>query len=178
MPNPARPDGRHGQAGHVQAVRLKPALSSGFTTATITTRHRPHTVPAMQTLDKSLEKRTKAAQRVLDTLDNWSQRLTGHISQKRLHQRSTYRANITVYIPNDDGAARIDDCRAECAWARNISCRGLSFLFDGLIRGNHVLVCLKNGRRLMWFKTEIVRMRLVHEGFWEYGVLFKGPAEI
>ncbi len=126
------------------------------------------------------EREEKLAERVLDMLDRWADRLNGHQDQKREFPRKRFRARVTVYIPETSGMA------GECAestsfqvWSRNLSQGGMSFVYRGHIKAEKIVVCLdpdKGGTH--WYQGVLVRKRLVHNDFWEYGVRFTGTAQI
>ena len=44
-------------------------------------------------------KQLKAAQRVLDTLDRWDERLNGDHAKHRKHSRNPFRSMVTVLVP-------------------------------------------------------------------------------
>jgi hypothetical protein len=122
------------------------------------------------------EKLNRAAQRVLDTLERWDERFDEHYGPQRKHLRQTFRGVIAVLIPPDQGPTAIEPLRFQ-AWARNISRSGLAFIHPVELRVSKVLICLdgqENGGS--WLQSEIVRARAVQDGFWEYGVSFKGRA--
>ncbi len=63
--------------------------------------------------------------------------------------------------------------------ARNISQGGLSFVYPGKLDVRRLLVSPSGpGSEHIWFRAEIVRMREVTEGFWEYGVGFRGRVDL
>ncbi len=126
------------------------------------------------------DRRHKAAQRVLDALDRWSERLEGRNSQKREHPRKPFRSTITIHLPEmEEADGRKIQAEVFQAWARNISCGGVSFIFHEQIKRKAFAIGLANGNGTkMWFLGEVTRARQVHEGFWEYGVRFLGRADM
>ena len=120
----------------------------------------------------------KRMDRVLDMLDWWSDRFTGHFVQKREHPRRRFRANISVYPQEEEGT--VGESRESTGFTvrtRNISGGGICFLYEEQIKGTELLLCLDpelGGSQ--WYKGTIVRKRPVHDGYWEYGVRFTGRA--
>jgi len=132
-----------------------------------------------QDADTIAERRNKAATRVLAALDRWSERLDGRSSQKRQFPRKQFRSMVTIYLPEEENVAgEMGDSDSFQAWSRNISCGGMSFIYHRQIKREKFVVCLNNGKGPMWFNAEVTRARQVHEGFWEYGVAFKGRAQM
>jgi hypothetical protein len=63
--------------------------------------------------------------------------------------------------------------------ARNISQGGLSFVYPGQLDMPRLLVSPSGpGSEHIWFRAEVVRVREVEDGFWEYGVSFRGRVEV
>jgi len=116
----------------------------------------------------------RAAGRVLDTLDRWSERLRGHYSQKRGQTRKPFRKKLTVYVPeNEQEAGEAEDNTILETWLRNVSRSGANFIYHEPIRADEVIVCVDLGKgNCTYFRSKIIRRRQVHEGFWEYGVKF------
>ena len=132
------------------------------------------------TTDKSAERESARAARVLDMLDQWSERLRGHCTQKREFPRRRFRARVAIYISESEGTAgESEQSQQFDVWSRNISQGGLGFIYEHIISAQRILVCLDadSGGR-MWYHGEIVRCRQVHDGFWEYGARFTGSAQI
>jgi len=122
----------------------------------------------------------RAAERVLDTLDRWSERLRGHHSQKRGQTRKSFRKKLTVYVPeNEQEAGEAEDNTILETWLRNVSRSGASFVYHEPIRADEVIVCLDLGKgNCTYFRSRITRRRQVHEGFWDYGVKFLERVEM
>jgi hypothetical protein len=133
----------------------------------------------IQDNDTIADRRNKIANRVLDALDRWSERLDGRSSQKRQYPRKPFRSTITIHLPEEENAAgEVGNSDSFQAWSRNLSCGGLSFIFHRQIKREKFVICLSNGKGPLWFNAEVTRARQVHEGFWEYGVAFKGRAQM
>lgn len=129
------------------------------------------------TIETEQDLRDRAALRVLDTLDRWSERLHGRSTQKRAYPRKPYRSMITVYLPDDrQTAGECSDSVTFQVWGRNLSCAGAGFVYDRQIKSEKIVLCLKTGSKPIWLNADVVRARQVHDGFWEYGVIFRGPA--
>lgn len=125
------------------------------------------------------DRRNKLAVRVLDALDRWSERLDGRAAQKRQYPRKPFRSLITIFLPEEDNiAGETGESDTFQAWSRNLSCGGMSFIYHRQIKRDKFIVCLNNGKGPMWFNAEVTRARQVHEGFWEYGIAFKGRAQM
>jgi PilZ domain len=122
----------------------------------------------------------KEALEVISMLDRWSDRLEGHYTQKRTSQRKSFRSRITIYIPSNDSlAGESEEATSFQAWARNISQSGLAFLYKGNIKLDKIIVCLDpDTKGIHWLNAEFVRIRQVHNDFWEYGVKFTGRQEM
>lgn len=122
----------------------------------------------------------RTAMRVLDALDRWSERLSGHHEQRRAFPRKSARSVITIYfieestIPNKAG----EKLTAQ-VWMRNLSRNGLSFIHERYLNLSKIIVCLDvTGSDPVGFHAEVVRSRQVHEGYWEYGVSLKERAKM
>ena len=126
------------------------------------------------------DKEGRMAARVLDILDRWDDRLSGHQNQKREHPRRKYRSRVTVYIPETDGmAGECVESTSFDVWSRNLSQSGMAFIYQGQIKTKKVVICLNpDTGGTHWFQAEIVRQRQVHNDYWEYGTRFTGPAQI
>lgn len=129
----------------------------------------------MSTLSAATEtKLMRTLTRVLDTLDKWDERLTDHYAPQRKHTRTGIRKPVSVRIPavGSDGQPlpiTVD------AWMRNVSSGGMSFICDARIEAERLLVGLRvEGAEETWYHAELRRAREVIEGFWEYGVAFRG----
>ena len=119
------------------------------------------------------------ATRVLDTLDRWSDRLQGHFTQKREFPRRRFRTKVTVYLDGNSGVGESAQSTSVDVWSRNISQGGLCFVYTDQIEAVDMIVCLDaQGDGRLWYSAEVVRSRPVHDGFWEFGIRFKGSAQI
>lgn len=117
------------------------------------------------------------ATRAMELLDRWADRLSGHHTQRRGYPRKTLRAQITIYVPEDNKiAGECNDSASFQAWTRNISSNGVSFLYSRYVKLETFIICLETGKRPIWFNAELIRCRQVHEGFWEYGARLTGRA--
>ena len=115
----------------------------------------------------------KALTRVLDTLDKSEERLSDHFSPQRRHARNDVRLPVEVRIPVAGALPIVVE-----AWMRNVSPGGLSFITQSQIEGKSILVGLKmDGVHESWFNAEVMRAREVVDGFWEYGVAFRGKLQ-
>jgi hypothetical protein len=122
------------------------------------------------------EQQNRTVQRVLDDLDRWDERLAQHYRRQRDHERKSYRALVTVLLPQESATATNQPTTFQ-AWARNISRGGLSFVHLQRLRQNKILICLNPAHGAdNWMNAEIVRARPIQEEFWEYGVRFLGRA--
>jgi len=128
----------------------------------------------MQLPTDSVNEHDRTADRVLDTLDRWSDRLRGHHSQKRGQRRKVKREKLTVYVPeNDQEAGEAEDNAILETWQRNVSRSGASFIYHEPIKSDEVIVCLEKDKGdCTYYQSRIVRRRQTHEGFWEFGVKF------
>ncbi|MEM7813179.1 MAG: PilZ domain-containing protein [Planctomycetota bacterium] len=116
----------------------------------------------------------RAAERVLDTLDQLELRMDAHFARQRQHQRAQFRGRATIRIP----APGAEPISFE-VYSRSLSQGGLSFICPQEIHAERLLVGLHlpNGE-CRWFHGVIMRSREVtDEEFWEYGVAFHGRAE-
>lgn len=115
--------------------------------------------------------RDRQALRVISMLKNWSDRLSGHVTQKRAHVRRDLATKLTIIIPESSQEAGESQDRSMVeVWTRNISQGGICFLSDGKLKTNTDTVIVSIGNKYM--ESEIVRNRQVHDGFWEYGLKF------
>jgi hypothetical protein len=119
---------------------------------------------------------SKEAQDVLDMLDRWDERLQGHLNKKRDKQRLKFRSRVTI-SPADgilhDSAETTSQSNCIDAIARNLSQAGIALISHKEIKERNVTICLNpatDGSHLL--HGEIMRIRQVHNNFWEYGVRF------
>ncbi|HLJ11917.1 MAG TPA: PilZ domain-containing protein [Planctomycetaceae bacterium] len=126
-------------------------------------------------------RQARAAQRVLDALDRADKRLIAHYSQHRDHARKKYRGIVTVLVPPEEFKPEdaIDEPVRFDAFARNISCSGLAFIYPGELRIRNLIVGLSpSPPQINWFTAEVVRTQRAQEGFWDYGVELTGRTEL
>jgi len=135
-----------------------------------TTTYQSATQPSVAPVDEY----DRTAERVLDTLDRWSDRLRGHHSQKRSQTRSTNRRKLTIYVPeNDQEAGEAEDNAILEVRQRDASRSGVGFIYHESIRADEIIVCIeKEAGDCTYYRSQIVRRRQTHEGFWYYGVQF------
>jgi len=141
---------------------------------------------------KVQEPSDKQALEVLEILDRWDERLQGHHSQMRNHERKKYRTKIAIYLSHNDqqnndqinndqinNDQTDDDCPQYLSvWCRNISQSGLSFIYHADLKWNHFIICLNpEAEETLWYHAEMTRSRQVHNGFWEFGVKLLNRAE-
>ncbi len=122
------------------------------------------------------ERQTKAALRVLDTLDRIDER-TGRVYEKqRKHRRNNFRGQVGLYLDDAQTLEEIDEGNVLIVWARAISQSGLSFIAPDRVTEQRCLlgISMPDGART-WFRSVVVRARDTNdEGFWEHGVAFEG----
>jgi hypothetical protein len=124
------------------------------------------------------DRQNRTLQRVLDDLDRCDERLALHYGRLRDHERRSYRALIWIVVPPNSTTEDDQPPVASPAWARNISCGGLSFVHLEQLRETKLLVCLNpTDAARNWQHAEIVRSRRTQDEFWEYGVRFQGRAQ-
>lgn len=131
-------------------------------------------------MDKTPEKLSKIATEVMDMLDRWSEKMSGHHTQKRQYHRVAYRTMMTLYIAyGDNVAGEAQESAAFTVWSRNISRGGVGFLYHGHLTHGKYLMCLDAEQKgELWFLVDIVRSRKVHDQFWEYGAKLLERASI
>jgi PilZ domain len=130
-------------------------------------------VKSARVLVPPANQRPDAAQ-VLDILTRWDRRMRGHQTQKREQERHEYTARMSLYhhdIKPRTGQEK--DTSPIDVWGRNVSARGIGFIYKGRIPAKRVILCLDPdlGAKT-WIQVEIVRSRQVHNDFWEYGAKF------
>lgn len=133
---------------------------------------------AMSTLSPSAAetKLMRTLTRVLDTLDKWDERLTDHYAPQRKHARTGIRKPVIVRIPVIGSDGQPQPITVD-AWMRNVSPGGMSFVCDAHIEAERILVAFRvDGVTETWYHAELKRAREVIEGYWEYGVAFRGKA--
>ena len=128
----------------------------------------------MQTLDY-----LDSVLQLLDELDEQTD--TGADNSDRQHERSPFRKEVTMLVPQSKGTPksefnlRINDRPVVIkTWSRNISRGGFGFIYLAQIVKPRLYFCLESpdwGRAL--FGAEVVRSRAIRGGFWEYGVKFR-----
>ena len=122
----------------------------------------------------------KVIQDTLDILDNWSNRLEGHCSQKRSAKRTKYRQLINIYVPNNEASAgEEDDFGMTVVVSRNLSRTGVSFLHSKILPADKIVVALSQDKEnCVYMEGIITRRRQVHNDLWEFGVQFIGRTEM
>ena len=124
---------------------------------------------------KESEMKSKTLE-TLDALDRWSDRFSGHCSQKRETERFEFRQPILIYVPDaehEEIEERIDDFGMTEGVARNLSQGGLSFIHPEYLPADRIVVALCHDRRqCVYIEGDIVRRRPIHNEFWEYGLKF------
>lgn len=131
----------------------------------------------------------RSAQRVMDSLDRQDERLNQHYSVQRKHQRHEVRTTAVVVLPpmpavdfaNNSAASPVAAVEAErlSVWVRNVSPTGMSFIYPQELQHKRVVVGLNpSPAATTWFHAEVMRVRKVIDGFWEYGVAFKERATL
>jgi len=129
--------------------------------------------------------RPSSSQRKLDEvqsiLDRWEERLKGHHGEDRRDARQRFRGEILVHVPTRQVRTAHQVVKgSHClrAWARNVSCNGISFLYSDKIDTVEVMICLNpQAKERQWYRGDIVRARKVQNDFWEYGVHLTGRVE-
>ncbi len=114
------------------------------------------------------------ARRLLDRLEQWENRLEGHFTQKRTHERLKARGRIAVVVPPPGSSpANLARGRRVEVWTRNVSQGGICFIANEPIPVDQLVLQLRfaDGTEHL-FLGQIVRRRQVDEHFWEYGVSF------
>jgi len=113
----------------------------------------------------------RLAERVLATLQSWSDRFSNHVTHRRSYVRRGCLVKTSTIIPGQEHPRKESGSNAPIAiWVRNISSNGIGFISYGPIRADDQAIIVKLGPKNML--CEIVRGRQVHEGFWEYGSRF------
>lgn len=116
--------------------------------------------------------RRAEAQEVIDILNRWDARMKGHQTQKRAHERVPISVRICIFYDRRRGSVEQEQ-PGLTVWARNVSPKGLGFVYKGRIEWKRVLLCLDpDSGGTTWMHAEIVRSRNVHNGFWDYGAQF------
>lgn len=118
------------------------------------------------------------AERVLQILARWDEKMQGHQTQRRSKERCTYPARMAVYHHGIKSRQSLTPDEAPITvWARNVSALGVGFIFRGRIPSKRVVLCLDpDAGGSTWLLVEIVRARQVHNEFWDYGAKFVGRA--
>lgn len=124
-----------------------------------------------------IDARRAEAQEVIDILNRWDARMNGHQTQKRAHERIPYSGRVCLFYAQRHGAAEPGQAGIS-VWARNISPKGIAFVYKGRIEWRRVLLCLDpDTNEATWMHAEIVRSRNVHNDFWDYGARFMRRAK-
>jgi hypothetical protein len=119
-----------------------------------------------------IDARRAEAQEVIDILNRWDARMNGHQTQKRNHERKPFASRICIYHAERHGAFEKEQ-EGIVVWARNVSAKGIAFIYKGRIEWKRILVCLDpDSGEATWMHAEIVRCRNVHNDFWDYGARF------
>lgn len=133
----------------------------------------------------------RTAQRVMDSLDRQDERLNQHYSVQRKHARHELRTTGVVVLPAIPKPVKAAAEKAEAeeqsapaaepeqlqVWIRNISPTGLSFVYPQEFPHKKMVVGINpNPGSTAWFHADVMRVRKVIEGFWEYGLAFRERA--
>ena len=119
-----------------------------------------------------LEAKRAEAQEVIDILNRWDARMNGHQTQKRSHERVLFSSRVCLYADARNGAPEPGQ-EGLTVWARNVSAKGIAFIYKGRIECRRILLCLDpDSGESTWMHAEIVRSRSVHNEFWDYGARF------
>jgi hypothetical protein len=118
------------------------------------------------------------AEKVLEILARWDDKMRGRQTQKRSKERCAYRARMLVFHHDiKPRPGRSADAGPISVFARNVSALGIGFIFKGQIPAKRVVLCLDpDAGAKTWLLAEIVRRRQVHNDFWDYGAKFVGRA--
>ena len=118
------------------------------------------------------DNRRAEAQEVIDILNRWDARMNGHQTQKRSHERIPYAGRLCLFPFSRHGTVDADR-QGLTVWARNVSPKGIAFVYKGHIDWRRVLFCLDpDSGEATWMHAEVVRSRKVHNDFWDYGARF------
>jgi hypothetical protein len=131
-------------------------------------------VKSTPTTTSPVESQRTDAERVLEILARWDQKMRGRQTQKRSHERCAYSARMSVYHHDvKPRPGQEADTSPITVWARNISALGVGFIYKGQIRAKRVVLCLDpDAGGKTWLRVELVRSRQVHNDFWDYGGKF------
>ena len=125
-----------------------------------------------QLQQNAADARRTEAQAVIDILNRWDARMNGHQTQKRAHERVPYSVRICLFYGRRRGSIEPEQ-PGITVWARNVSAKGIGFVYKGRIEWKRVLLCLDpDSGETTWMHAEIVRSRNVHNDFWDYGARF------
>ena len=125
-----------------------------------------------QLSSNSTDVRRAEAQEVIDILNRWDAKMNGHQTQRRAHERVPYSVRICLFRRERKSAAEPPK-PGLTVWSRNVSPKGIGFIYKGRIEWKRVLLCLDpDSGGATWMHAEIVRSRSVHNGFWDYGARF------
>jgi len=125
-----------------------------------------------QLLTNAADARRAEAQEVIDILNRWDARMNGHQTQRRAHERVPFSVRIRLY--NRERSSSAEQPKSGITvWSRNVSPKGIGFVYKGRIDWKRVLLCLDpDSGGATWMQAEIVRSRSVHNDFWDYGARF------
>lgn len=128
----------------------------------------------VKSLDDYTPSELRAAERVLDSLDQLENRMEAHFARQRRHQRVQFRGKATVCIPVQSGKPIRFNVHA-----RSLSQGGMSFICPEELDAERLIIGLHLADgELRWYHAAIIRKRdVLDEDFWEYGVAFQGRAE-
>ncbi|QDT63185.1 PilZ domain-containing protein [Calycomorphotria hydatis] len=133
-------------------------------------------MPVISATDYS-EKQQRSAQRTLEMLDRMDSRMEEHYATIRKHHRREFRGQAILCLPPTEDNPLPVKARV---WTRSISESGLSFICPAHITDDKIIIGLDlpNGK-VSWLHAEIRRRKEIpNEQFWEYGVAFRGRAEV
>ncbi len=122
----------------------------------------------------------RLASELLESLDRWDKRLQGHHEENRIAPRTSLPSKMTALVPSGHRQTSNPDLMSGIeVWCRNISRQGMAFIHAGQLKADQLTICLDScGAGAMWVQAEVIRSRMVHPEFWEYGVVFTGRISI
>jgi hypothetical protein len=132
---------------------------------------------------------------VLKLLEDWNDRAATHFTSWRKHERRGFRAMVVVEALSG-GETRQSDGTPRAVYhvqARNISLAGMCLVAPPafapklasdetplvktaglLMRGAALRLEVPNAVGALWLRGEVVRLRTIHQGFYEAGVRLTG----
>lgn len=133
----------------------------------------------IQDNDTIADRRNKIANGVLDALDRWSE----HLQRPFVPEAAVPSQAVSIqHHDSSSGRGKRGGGGGKFGLVSGVVpksfLRGVGFIFHRQMKREKFVICLSNGKDPLWFNAEVAPAAGRIVGFWEYGVAFKGRAQM